>query len=247
MKDLEIRTTEMFVHVCDFGLKHLEAFPPNEPGGQWFATFREEVKQLKAYAAEQLSGRAGFREAAALKIAAERELQTTLELIRITARALGNEYPGLDRKYRLPGSPNSTNLLSTAASFAKNVTSEAQLFIEHQMAPDFVEKLKVQTDAYAQAISARDEARKTHVNATRGIQKSMLAASIALQHIDAIVANVYKDDDLTVADWEHVRHTERAWKSKTPAKPDGINGGKTAGDTQSIEIAGGVHAETATA
>ena len=125
MDTLNTRRYEMLVRVSNFGAAHANIFPAESLGGQTFAATKAAATSLGQHTAAQMSSRGAAAEALRAKVAARERLDTALNVIRRTSRALALDTPGLDSKFRHPGTQSEQALLATARAFSA-CTSEAR-------------------------------------------------------------------------------------------------------------------------
>jgi hypothetical protein len=221
MNDHEVRQTEMFVRIRDLLRARPEAFPADELGGKWLAKFLDSVQDVESFAAEQISGKNTVRKGSVTKDVAHQALLKTLELVRLTAIAVGKETSGLENKFRMPKSRSITATLNAARAFVADAEPIAPLFIEHKMPPDFIEQLKSDIDHLQQAMTEANAGKRNKTAARIGLQKAVKKAFTALHHLDAVVANMFRNDDRITGVWESARRVERAWKSKKSKAANG--------------------------
>src|ERR1700752_2376329 len=114
MEDTHNRRREMFVRVKDFGATHAADFSPTGLARELFTDLSGVLTELSDHAANEASGRGSAREGTTTRAAAREALRDDLEAINRTARALAEDTPGINDKFRLPRGNNDQNLLSAA-------------------------------------------------------------------------------------------------------------------------------------
>ena len=118
MNDLENRRHQTLVRVRDFGAAHSTDFGANSLGTQLFATVASIVRELDGHAASQASGVGAARQETATRAEARAALRDDLEAINRTARAMAEETPGINDKFRVPRETNDQAPLNAARAFA---------------------------------------------------------------------------------------------------------------------------------
>src|SRR5713101_2804722 len=102
MKALENRRHQMLSRVRDFGIAHATDFPAASLGGQLFASVATTIAALDAHAASQASGVGAEREGTATRGDARDALLEGLYAMNRTARAIAEDMPGINEKFRVP-------------------------------------------------------------------------------------------------------------------------------------------------
>ena len=78
------------------------------------------------------------------------------------------------------------------------------------MAPDFVDDLKARILAVEQAADGQAEAWGLRVEATANLAEAARQGFEAVRELDAIVRNIYRDNEAELAAWESASHVDRA-------------------------------------
>ena len=219
MNTIEIRLYEMLLRVREFGAAHADRFSPTTLGGKMFAALATIVDNLHTHIAMQASGRGAEREKFTERAAARGALQKTLLLIKRTARAIAQEIPGYDSKFRVPRKRNDERLIAAARGFAQDVEPMADRFIAHGHPATFVADLSAQIDAFARTIVDGSVARGTHVAAAAGIRKGLDEGVAVVQRLDAIVPLAIGDDVELLAMWNGARRVTRPSPPVEPSTP----------------------------
>jgi hypothetical protein len=140
-----------------------------------------------------------------------------------TARSMSRSVSGVEEKFRLPSHRDGQTWLATAHAFATDAEPFADEFVRRGMAPDFIDDLKARILAVEQAIDAQAQEAAARVTATAALAEAVQEGLAAVRELDAIVRNVYKDNEAELAAWESARHVarapRRAEKEAPPAQP----------------------------
>lgn len=218
MNNLETRRLEMFLRVRQFGAAHAAAFPAGSRGAEVLALLNAVVTELEGHATAQASGASAAREGTAQKAAAREALREDLEAISRTARAMALTTPGLDDKFRLPRNGGTQAWLTAARSFALDAEPVKAEFTRRGLPADFLEDLASDIRALEEAINSRSQNAGARVAATVAIDDAIERGMTAVRELDAIVHNLFRDDDAALAEWTSASHTERQPR-RTPAPP----------------------------
>jgi hypothetical protein len=221
MRDTESRKHQTFVRVKSFGADHANDFAPNGLGTQLFTDLAGIVAQLDNHAAAEASGLGTAREGTSTRAAAREALREDLEAISRTARAMAEDTPGIDDKFRLPRGNNDQALLSAARAFAADAAPLSAQFISHEMPADFLTDLGTDIANMEAAISHQASGVGDHVAAGAAIDDTIDVGSVIVRKLDAIVRNRYRNDPAILAEWTSASHTERSprRRASTPATP----------------------------
>jgi hypothetical protein len=216
MQDTHNRRREMFVRVKDFGAVHATDFPPNGLGTRLFTDLEIVITQLATHAADEASGRGTAREGTTTRGTAREALREDLEAINRTARAMSEDVPGIDDKFRLPRGNNDQNLLNAARAFAADAAPLSAQFISHEMPADFLTDLADDIADLEAAISHQSGGVGSHVAAGAAIDDTIDRGVGIVRKLDAIVRNKYVNNSATLAEWTSASHTERAPRRSAP-------------------------------
>jgi len=219
MEDTQNRRHQMFVRVKGFGDAHAGDFAPGGLAIRLFANLSGIVTQLDNHAAAETSGRGTAREGTSTRAEARDALRDDLETINRTARAMAEDTPGIDEKFRLPRGNNDQNLLSAARAFAADAAPLSAQFISHEMPADFLTDLNTDITNMEAAISRQASGVGDHVSAGAAIDETIDEGMVIVRKLDAIVRNRYENDQATLAEWTSASHTERSPRRKAPAAP----------------------------
>jgi hypothetical protein len=221
MNNLETRRYEMFMRVRDFGVSRAASFPANTLGGEQFAIVAEVVEALTREATAQTSGVSSVQQATVTRAAARASLRESLQDIARTARAMALDTPGLENKFRMPRSGADQALLNAARVFAAEAAPLKSEFIRHELPAGFLEDLQSDITALEQSIGSQNSNRDSHITATASIEATMERGANAVQKLDAVVRNKFRDDPSTLAAWESARHVERV--TRTARRSNGVS------------------------
>lgn len=210
MNDNERRRHQMFVRVRDFGQEHAADFTAGSLALQHFTNLGTVINTLDANAAAEASGRGDARQGTGSRSQARAALRDDLEAINRTAKAMAEDVPGIDDKFRVPRNNNDREMLSAARAFRADADPLKAQFIAHEMPADFIEDLQADIDALEAAISNQASGIGDSVAAGAGIDATVSNGVEIVRKLDAIVRNKYANNPAALAEWTSASHTERA-------------------------------------
>jgi len=213
MKIQDTRRYEMLVRVADFGAAHANIFPADSLGGQMFVAVKNATAILTESAATEISSRGAVYERGRARDAARVRLLTVLEPIRRTARALALDMPGVDGKFRLPSTPATRALMSSARACAKDAHALSAAFLTHGLPATALDDLDGAVLVFENAVRDHAASRSALVAARAGIESAIQAGMTAVQRLDGIVLNILHGDSASTAVWEQARRVD--WSPKT--------------------------------
>jgi hypothetical protein len=220
MNDSENRSHQAFTRSQGFGIGHASDFAPTSVAAQLFATLATIVSTLDSHAAAQASSRGSAREGTTTRGQAREELRADLVNINRTARALADEVPGINDKFRVPPVGNDRILLNAARAAAVDAVPLEARFIALEMPADFLADLN---DDIARLEATMDDQSRGVGNAIAArvaIETTVDEGVAVLGKLDAIMRNKYANDPATLAEWTSASHIERApRRKKQSAKP----------------------------
>ena len=216
MNDSERRKLEAFVRSRDFGAAHATDFADGSLGKQIFTDLGTIISEIDGLAASETSGRGAARQGTTTRAQARDALIEDLEALSRTARAMSDEVPGIENKFRIPRDNNDQNLLNAARAAAADALPLKAKFIAHEMPADFLEDLNADIAAMEAAMSAQASGVGNHVAASAAIDDAFARGMNRLRKLDAIMRNKYANNPAVLAEWTTASHVERAPKRTKP-------------------------------
>lgn len=217
MDDNERRRYEMFIGVRAYNASRPGEFPPTTLAGELFISLDTVIQEIETHTATQISRRNAALEGSTGKSAARDELRRDLEAISRTARAMALSRPGLEDKFRAPGSISDQALLALARAFAADALPLKAEFVRRGMPEDFLEDLAADIEAFEQSINQKLQSRGAQVAATAAIDNAIERGINIVRELDAIMRNKYADDPSNLAAWLSASRVERRPR-RAPAK-----------------------------
>ena len=210
MNDNETRRHETFRRVRGFGQAHDDDFSPDSIGKQLLNKLATIITELDGQAASEASARGQSRQGTETRAQAREALRGDLEDINRTARAMADDVPGLEDKFRIPRGNNDQQLLNAARAFLADATPLKTHFIAHELSADFLIDLQNNIDDLTGAISGQAGGIGNHAAAGAAIDDAIDRGVETVRKLDAIVRNKYANNPAVLAEWTSASHTERA-------------------------------------
>ena len=201
----------MLVRVSTFGAEHAAAFPIDTVAARTFVEVQDAASQLEQHAVTQASVRS--RDRVYMKAAARTRLRESLRDISRTARALAIDAPGLRHMFRVPRTNGDHALLTAARAMARDATENAEGFIEHGLPATFVTDVDAAVAALEHATSEYESTKQAGAVASAGVDVVLARGRASVRRLDAIVANVCRDDPPMMAAWRLARRVERSGRT----------------------------------
>jgi hypothetical protein len=202
-----IRRYEMLRRVSRFGEEHSASFPPETFGAATFTAVKVAVGALEQHAVAQAVARA--RDRVIVKAAARNRLRRLLRVIYRTARAIDIDAPAVSCRFRVPKTNGDRALLNAARGVAHDARERMDAFVAHGLAPTFLDDLHDEVNALEQASRDYHAVKQAGVSATAGVDAVLARGLKSVQRLDAIVANVCRDDVQVMAAWLGARRVGR--------------------------------------
>lgn len=220
MNDSENRKHQTFTRTNDFGVAHASDFAKDSLAAQTYAKLAAIVARLDGHTAQQASSRGQAREGTTTRGQAREELRGDLMAINRTARAMAQDVPGINDKFRVPPVGNDQLLLNAARAFLADAEPLAAEFIAHEMPADFLEDLRDDIAALEAAMSLQSSGVGSAVGERAAIEAAVDEGVALLGKLDPIMKNKYANNPAVLAEWASASHVERAPRhKKEAAKP----------------------------
>jgi hypothetical protein len=231
MNDHENRKHQMFVRAQQLIASRLSDFAPTSLVRDLAVDLAAVITELNNHAAAETSGESSARQGTVTRLEARAALREDLEAINRTARAMMDERPGLNEKFRLPRGNNTQQMLSAARAFAADALPLKADFIAHELPGNFLEDLAADILALEGAMSDQSGGIGDRVAASAAIDEAIERGAVITRKLDAIIKNKYANDRATLAEWTSASHTERAPRHRQGPGPSGQAPSPTTGGT----------------
>jgi hypothetical protein len=220
MDRIELGRYESMIRVREFKNHHSADFPAGTLAHTLFQHLDDTIAHLGQLAAEKNSRQGDRLLTTTRKNDIKERLYEEMQGVSRTARILGLEDRGLEKKFRLPFGIGARPLVGLARSFAKEAEPFTQAFVDHALPADFITRLNRLADELETALGARGQATTTAVENNATIDSLIEDGMTTLKKLDVIVRNTYRDQPLALDAWERANHRPRAAASSaSPAAP----------------------------
>jgi hypothetical protein len=211
------RKREMLVRVLDFIDHSSDFFPEHSVQHELAGVIRCAIGKLGNDAVNQLSGLSDARAGAIHKRRARQALRQDLSRIVRTARLISQTLPNFSEPFKLPPGNNDQTLIELGRQFAVAASAHYDVFIRYSMSADFIDELKKDVAQLEAAREDRTNSRAHHRTASLAIEISFKEAMHAVRNLDVIMANVLRNDGLSLYAWSKARHVTRSRRKAAAA------------------------------
>ncbi|MCA1621938.1 MAG: hypothetical protein LC795_22225 [Acidobacteria bacterium] len=217
---------------CDkFADSHAEDFPANSKGAAQAAAVKERLASLSALDVERANSTGKRQQGSAGRQAAREALRVLVEAVAGTAGAIALDHADVKGVFLLPRTDHTDRtLIATARSFADRAAPFAGLFVEYALPATFINDLRSKADALETYISLQNEGVGGRVNANASAEENLRGLNEALERLNVIFRNQYRDTPSVLAEWESAYHLEAAPGSRRRKKGDPPNNGEPPAD-----------------
>ena len=220
MRDTERRKLEKFEREDAFMSDNAADFPPATPGGIAATAHRGIIDEMRALAAQQISGGTSAAQSVSNKEDSLDDLMAMIRNINRAANAFEDEVPGSNLLFRMPRNRSQQNLLATGRAFHTDATPLEAKFITYGLGAEFLKNLKDDIDAIDAAGSSADSGDEQRAAATAGVIDAARRGMANSRKLNAIVRIKYDNQPQKLAAWTVASHLEKAPKKKaTPPPP----------------------------
>lgn len=222
MKTTQSRGLQAFRRVVAWFAAHPEVIPGSGSSATALAgrvdALTRVVERMSTQATEQSTQAKQATLAATDESTLQHELRTLhMGAIVRVAGALRGIVPGTGI-FRMP-SPNmkSESLVHAAGALQTTAALYREVFVEHGLPSDFLERLAASTAALKASVDARGLARSRRTEATANVADDLQLGRRIVAMIDAALAHALKDQPATLAAW---RQAKRVTLKGTPVRLD---------------------------
>lgn len=217
--DKDLDKYEMFMRLQDLGGVHINAFPANSPGANWFAVLAEVITTLDAQMVAYASSISSTRQNAAEKKEARDAVYEDLRAINRSAHVRAREIPGFADKFRMPSRGSYQAFVNAARTISADAATQAAEFAKTEMPADFLTVLNAKIQALEDAMEHKNLSAEAQVAARTQIKEAIKRGMRAARELDAIVHNKFRNDPVVLAEWEHAIRLAPAKRKAPPVTP----------------------------
>jgi hypothetical protein len=215
---------DCFDRMKDFAAKFADRFTAGSRGTALSAEITMVAEMMERKGVRKLAGATEYHGGTQSKRAAAELVKEDLKEIRDTALAISEaeDLPDFEEEFRLPRGRSYALLLAAAKEFLQEATPHKALFLEFEMAADFLEDLAADIALLEQGHDEQHEGLAEKVGSTAELTTLTLDGMKVRKQLLPLVRNKFKGDSGVLAEWETATYIVRAARSKVePEKPVG--------------------------
>lgn len=216
MRDTERRKLEKFEREQAFMIDNAADFPRDSPGDKAAVFETNIINEMRALAAQQISGGASAAQGIGNKDDALDDLMQMIRNINRAANAFEDEVPGSNLLFRLPRNRSQQNILATARAFHADAVPLEAKFIEYGLQATFLADLQALITAFDEAGTSADSGEAERAAATGGLTDAARRGMANSRKLNAIVRIKYQNNPQKLAAWTVASHLDRAPKKPKP-------------------------------
>lgn len=186
-------------------------FPLDGKAAALAATVKELLASIAFLDVERVTGMGKRQRGTAGREAARASLQEMVEAVAKTAEVAALDHPEIKGMFQLPGTDRTDRtLIATARSFAERAVRFVAIFVEYSLPATFITDLGSRADQLESFISLQNEGVGARVNANASVEEQLRGLNEALERLNVIYHNRYRDNPSVLAEWESAYHLEAA-------------------------------------
>ncbi|MEO5915682.1 MAG: hypothetical protein ABIS50_15720 [Luteolibacter sp.] len=209
MENEEIRNQyEAYTRINAFGEKYGAQFDPTSRGRKQFTQIDTVVAKMVEHGVKKLTGKSGFHGGTGGKELAAQALRVNLRKIRKTSVSIAEEedMPEFDDKFVLPRSASYEVLLTRARSVLQEATPHAALFVEFELAANFLDTLDKSIKRLENAGTDQRAGLSDQVGATAELVAAAVEGMKIRKQLLTLVRNKFENNVGVLAEWETANH-----------------------------------------
>lgn len=215
MNDKGRRIYERASQVSAFMTASAADFPDGSKGAELAARLKAELAKVAALDVAKASGAGARQQAMAGRRDLRESLRAQLAAVCDTAEVIGLEHPEACGKFPRTRPDNSDRtLIAVARAFVTAATPLKALFVEYEMAPDFIDRMRADADALEAQMTRQTEGTGSSISTNAAITEALGRVDDVVGRIDVAVRNKYRNDPAKLTAWESAHHLERAASPK---------------------------------
>lgn len=206
----------------------VEDFPADSKGAALSAVVKERLAGLATLDVERASSMGKRQQGTAGRQNARESLRALIEAVVETAEAIAPDRPDIKGVFLFPRTDQTDQtLITTARSFADRAAAFVALFVEYDLPAAFVADLRSKADTLESYISMQNEGVGARINANASAEEHVQGLNEALERLNVIFRNKYRDNPSLLAEWESAYHLEAAPGSKRRKRAESPNNAPT--------------------
>lgn len=188
-----------------------EDFPPTGKGGTEAARLKGLLSQTVARDVERAANKGMRREGTEGREKARTALRQMLKSAWDTHKAIALDHPDIKGRFESPSkSKTDQALVTTARAYIAAVVPNPDLFTEYGLPADFFTDLRLKADALETSTALQNTGVNAGVNSTAAVEETLQQLDEAVERLNMVVSNKYRDNPSKLAAWESASRVERA-------------------------------------
>ena len=215
MNDTQRRRYERGSRVDAFMTANAADFPATGKGGAAAASLKTELAALASLDVAKAASAGTLQQTSAGRRELRESLRAQVAAVSDTAEVSGREHAEVRGLFpRTRADKSDQTLVAVARSFAETATPFKALFIEYELPPDFIERLRADADGLEAQMTRQTEGKGARVGTNASIEDALGRVDETVERLEVVVRNKYRNDAARLAAWESARHLERAPRAK---------------------------------
>ena len=224
MNDIGRRSFDRASQVSAFMSANAADFSAGSRAAQWAAQLKEELAKVAALDVAKASGTGERRQATTGRRELRESLRAQLAAFSDTAEAVGLDHPEARGKFPRARADNSDRtLVAVARSFVAAATPLKALFVEYEMATDFIDRMRADADALDAQMTRQTEGTGSSISTNAAIAEGLGRLDEFVERLAVAVRNKYRNDPAKLAAWESAHRLERAPRRNRNADSSGAS------------------------
>jgi hypothetical protein len=200
---------------------HAGNFPAGSMGAGQAGIVKERLGQIAALDVKRASSSGKRQQGSAGRQSARGSLSELVEAVAGTAEVAAPDHPEMQGMFQRPRKDHTDQtLIATARSFAERAAPFVAVFVAYNLPATFVNDLLSRADLLESFISLQNEGVGASVNVNAAVEEHLRDMNKALERLNVIFHNTYRDNPSVLAEWKSAYHLEAAPGSRRKKKPD---------------------------
>jgi len=224
MNDNQRRRFERASRVDAFMTSNAADFPADGKGGASAARLKTELAALASLDVAKVTAASTQQKTSTGRRGLRASLRAQIAAVCDTADVISLDHPEVKGLFPRTRADNSDQtLIAVARAFVAAATPLKALFVEYEMPPDFIDRLRADADALEAQMTRQTEGSGSSVSTNAAIAEALGRVEEVVERVAVVVRNKYRNDPAKLAAFESAHRLERAPRTKrsgnTPQTP----------------------------
>lgn len=185
-------------------------FPEGSRGALALTELRAAIAEAEAHAVSRESSINSLQQATLGRQDEREAIRAYLRAMSDTTHTIGLEHPEFKGTFVFKGaSVSDRTLLTTARAFATGSQPHRALFNEYDLGTEFFNRFDAHINRFEQQLSRQAAGRGERIEANASLEAALRRAEAALEKLDTITRNRYREDPAKLTAWESAHRLER--------------------------------------